>query len=417
MTGTLHVVGAGVAGLACAVSAAQSGRKVIVYEATKQAGGRCRSFYDSHLDITLDNGSHAVLGANPAVFKYLSEIGAKSELVPVESTGEIPFVDLESGAEWSLRPDPSLIPMWIFDKGRRAKDTQALDYIKGVTLLAAGKTKTVASALTTSGNAWRNFWEPLTTAIMNTPADRASAYLLGRALQQVLVTRRGGLRSYVPKTSLHNTFIDPALKALESAGAQIRFDTPVSSVMAGARVDELKLRSEKVVVAPDDAVVLALPPWAPALHPFLGKTFAPEPSPIVNVHFKVDLPKHAPAKVGLIGGTAHWLFTRPVLVSVTVSADQSLSDLEHSEIADRLWSDVRLALKLREQLTPLYRVIIERRATPYQDASFVLNRPGHRTDVENLFLAGDWVDTGLPCTLESAVKSGVSAAAYSRNIA
>ena len=417
MTGTLHVVGTGVAGLACAVSAANTGRKVVVYEATKQAGGRCRSFFDSQLNTTVDNGSHAILGANPAVFNYLSVIGAESELVPVESTGEIPFTDLESGAYWTLHPDPGLFPTWIFDNSRRAANTQALDYIKGFSLLLAGKEKTVASTLPQSGSAWHNFWEPLSTAVMNTPADRASAYLLGRALRQALATRQGGLRSYVPKTSLHDTFIEPALTVLNAAGAQVLFDAPVSTVTVGDRVNELQIRYEKITISPRDSVVLALPPWAPAIQPFLNKGFKPEPSPIVNVHFQVDLHEQPPTMIGLTGGTAHWLFTRPGLVSITVSADQKLANEEHSLIAARLWSDACLALNLSDQSVPPFRVIVERRATPIQDASFVLNRPKPRTGVENLFLAGDWVDTGLPCTLESAVRSGVSAADYSRNIA
>ncbi|MBT5239217.1 MAG: FAD-dependent oxidoreductase [Rhodospirillaceae bacterium] len=416
MTGTLHVVGAGIAGLACAVSAAQAGRKVVVYEATKQAGGRCRSFFDSQLNTTVDNGSHAILGANPAIFSYLSAINAESELVPVESTGEIPFVDLKNGTSWTLRPNPGLFPSWIFDAERRAAGTQALDYIKGGALLVAGKKRSVASVLKTSGNTWRNFWEPLSTAVMNTSADQASAYLLGKALGQAVATRRGGLRSYVPKTSLHDTFIEPALKVLKAAGAQIRFDTPLSAVTANSHVVELRMRSEKIAVLPHDSVVLALPPWAPAILPFLGEAFKPEASPIVNAHFQMDLEEPPPAMVGLIGGTAHWLFTRPGVVSVTVSADQSLADAEHGEIAARLWSDACLALNLNDQSAPPSRVIVERRATPIQDASFVLNRPGPRTHAENLFLAGDWVDTGLPCTLESAVRSGVSAADYSRNI-
>ncbi|NKB44069.1 MAG: hypothetical protein GKS03_07280 [Alphaproteobacteria bacterium] len=251
---------------------------------------------------------------------------------------------------------------------------------------------------------------------MNTPAHVASAHLLGNALKQTLATRRGGLRSYVPKRSLHETFIEPALKVLQARGVQIRFDDPLSAVAAGSRVSELQTRSGIVALSSRDAVVLALPPWAPVLQPFLSNSFKPAPSPIVNVHFQVDLAETPPAMIGLIGGNAHWAFSRPGLISVTVSADQDLADMEHPKVAAHLWSDVRLALGLTDKSMPPYRVIVERRATPLQDASFVLNRPGHRTAAKNLFLAGDWVDTGLPCTLESAVRSGVEAAKQAQNL-
>ncbi|MDG2244012.1 MAG: hydroxysqualene dehydroxylase HpnE [Rhodospirillaceae bacterium] len=410
MTSTLHVIGAGLAGLACAVSATQAGRKVVVYESAKQAGGRCRSFFDAQLNTTIDNGSHAILGANPAVFKYLASIGAEAELVPVEHTGEIPFVDLENNARWTLRPNAGLFPKWIFDRARRAPSTIAIDYVKGLSLITAGKRHTVASTLSQSGTAWRTFWEPLTTAVMNTPANSASALLLGKALRQTLTTRHGGLRSYVPKTSLQQTFIDPALKFLEAAGVRIHFDSPVSISTDNARVIELHIRSGKVGVSNGESVVLAVTPWAPVTKPFLGEAFKPEPSGIVNVHYRVDTADNAPMMIGIIGGTTHWLFCRHGLVSATVSADQELVRLAHDVIAEKLWPDVRVALDLSGRATPPYRVIVERRATPLQDPSFAINRPGPKTKAANLFLAGDWVDTGLPCTLESAVRSGVKAA-------
>lgn len=416
MTGTLHVIGAGVAGLACAVSATQAGRKVVVYESAKHAGGRCRSFFDSQLNTTIDNGSHAILGANPAVFKYLATIGAEEELVPVEHTGEIPFLDLENKAHWTLRPNAGLFPKWIFDRARRAPDTTAKDYVKGLSLLAADKSETVDATLSQTGAAWRTFWEPLTTAVMNTPPSSASAHILGKALRQTMTTWRGGLRSYVPKTSLQQTFIDPALKFLESAGAPIYFDAPVSIGTDNARVIELQTRSEKIEISDGESVALAVTPWAPVTKPFLDEAFNPEPSSIVNVHYKVDTADATPAMIGIVGGTSQWLFCRHGLISVTVSADQELARMEHDVIAEKLWPDVRMALDLSDSLTPPNRVIIERRATPLQDPAFAINRPGPRTNTENLFLAGDWVDTGLPCTLESAVRSGVKAAELAQNL-
>lgn len=410
MTGTLHVIGAGIAGIACAVSATKAGRKVILYEATKQAGGRCRSLADVQLGMTVDNGSHAVLGANPAVFKYLKLIGADEELIAVEKTGAIPFVDIGTGEQWVLKPDDGLIPTWIFDQSRRAPKTRPLDYIRGVSLLAVGKEKTVSSVMPNSNAAWDRFWEPLSTAIMNTKADRASAHLLGNALWQAMKTGSGGLKSYVPRQSLDQTFITPALDYLKTSNATIHLDNPLVSIGGNGRVTDLQFRSAKVSLSQNDAIVAALPPWSKVIKHILPSNFNPNPSPIVNVHYQVDLSLVRPAMTGIIGATAQWAFTKPGLISVTVSADQNLARLDQEDIAERLWQDVQAALTLREMPLPPHRVIVERRATPIQDPAFVSDRPGPKTSLPNLFLAGDWTDTGLPCTLESAVKSGFKAA-------
>lgn len=410
MTDTLHVIGAGIAGLACAVTAAQQGHKVVLYEATKQAGGRCRSFYDPNMERTIDNGSHAILGANPAVFKYLETIGASNELMAVNETGEIPFVDIETGENWTLRPDPGLLQKWIFNRHCRAPKTRSMDYIRGLSLLFANKSRSVASVLPQSNASWDRFWEPLSTAVTNTPGDQASARLLGAALWQALKTRTGGFKSYVPRTSLDQTFIKPAIESLRSAEAEIRFNAPLVSIEANDRVSALQFRTGKITLSGGDAVALALPPWSRVIRRYLGNEFDPSPSPIVNAHFQVDETLRFDAMTGIVGGTAQWAFSRPGLVSATVSADQNLAALNQQEIASRLWTDVRSAYGLSEQAIPPHRVIVERRATPLQNTDFVSNRPGPRTQIRNLFMAGDWLNTGLPCTLESAVRSGFEAA-------
>jgi phytoene dehydrogenase-like protein len=107
--GTVHVVGAGIAGLACAVRLAQQGRHVRLYEAAGQAGGRCRSYYDSRLERTIDNGNHILLTANREALSYVEEIGAAESLAgPAHAA--FPFVDLQTGDRWTLRPGRGPVP-------------------------------------------------------------------------------------------------------------------------------------------------------------------------------------------------------------------------------------------------------------------------------------------------------------------
>src|SRR5688572_4048397 len=133
MTGTVYVVGAGVAGLSAAVRLVQAGRPVVMYEAAGQAGGRCRSFFDERLGLEIDNGNHLLLSGNSSAMSYLAAVGASDSLV-VAPTAAIPFVDIASGERWVIQPNAGVLPWWIFAHRRRAPATRAGDYLAALRL-------------------------------------------------------------------------------------------------------------------------------------------------------------------------------------------------------------------------------------------------------------------------------------------
>ncbi len=130
---------------------------------------------------------------------------------------------------------------------------------------------------------------------------------------------------------------------------------------------------------------------------------------ILNVHFRTDADPGRAGFVGLIGGTAEWVFVKPGVVSVTVSAANHLVDLPAEAIAERVWPDARAALGLAAPMPPV-RVVKERRATFAATPAQERLRPGARTGLANCALAGDWTATGLPATIEGAIRSGRQAA-------
>jgi hypothetical protein len=163
-----------------------------------------------------------------------------------------------------------------------------------------------------------------------------------------------------------------------------------------------------VPVGAKDMVILAVPPWvAKELVPQL--TVPTEFRAIVNAHFRIAPPKGATPILGVIGGTAEWIFCFKDRISVTVSGADAIVDRDREELAGILWADVCAALRMTQDL-PKWQIVKEKRATfaaiPAQD----FNRPPARTAWRNLMLAGDWTDTGLPATLEGAVRSGEAAA-------
>jgi squalene-associated FAD-dependent desaturase len=410
--GTVHVVGAGIAGLACAVRLAQQGRHVRLYEAAGQAGGRCRSYYDSRLERRIDNGNHILLTANREALSYVEEIGAAESLVgPAHAA--FPFVDLETGERWTLRPGRGPVPWWLLDPRRRVPGTGLGAYLAGLRLARAGPSDTVADCLDSTDLLWARFWEPLTVAALNTAPEEASARLLWLVVRESFLRGEAACRPLIAREGLAASFVDPACAILRRAGADVSFNARLRALqMETDRVRAMDFGGEPIALAPADWAVLALPPTVAA--ELLPDLRVPDESrPIVNVHIRLDAPPRLPEDLpflGLVGSWADWLFLRGDVVSLTVSAAEVLAEESSEAIGERLWRDTALALDLPLEPTPPMRVIKERRATFAQTPASLARRPPARTRWRNLLLAGDWTDTGYPATIESAVRSGRTAA-------
>lgn len=407
-----HIIGAGVAGLSTAVSLVRGGHAVKLYEAGGQAGGRCRSYFDARLDCAIDNGNHLLLTGNQATMRYLADIGAADALVG-PSSACFPFVDLRTGRRWRLQPNAGRLPWWILDARRRVPDTRARDYLSGLRFALAGPDRSVTDCVGDSGALFERFWEPLAVAALNCPARAGAAGLLWPVLRETFARGEAACRPRIARSGLSGTFVDPALGLLQRAGTTVRFGARLREITyAGGAAAGLDFGTETVTLDAGDSVVLALPPAAVAsLVPEL--TVPEESHAIVNAHFRLSgrpgLPPELPF-LGLIGGTAQWLFVRGDVASITISAADDMVDEDTDVIARKTWNDAAAALACNPDPLPAYRVVKEKRATFAQTPAQVKRRPGTRSRFANVYLAGDWIDTGLPATIESAVRSGHMAA-------
>ncbi|HLT01291.1 MAG TPA: hydroxysqualene dehydroxylase HpnE, partial [Geminicoccaceae bacterium] len=376
------------------------------------AGGRCRSFFDRTLGRVIDNGNHLLLSGNRSARAYLDAIGAADTLVgPPDAS--FPFLDLATGERWTVRPNRGPLPFWVLMPSRRVPGTRFRDYLATRRLWRAGERHTVADCLRTDDVLWRRFWSPLATAVLNTPPTLASARLLRAALEESFARGAAGCRPLIARTSLAASLIDPALTFLRRHGVEVGFGQRLRAIeLEDRRARSLDFGQRRVDLGPGDAVILALPPGqAAALLPGL---VTPQAShTIVNGHFRLPGPVRLPGEavlLGLIGGTAEWLFVRDDLVSLTVSAADALAEEPSEVIAARLWADTAAALALPRDPQPPGRIVKERRATFAQTPEQAAKRPPAPTRWPNLFLAGDWTATGLPATIEGAIRSGDLAA-------
>ena len=405
----LHVIGAGLAGLACAVTAATAGARVQLYEAARLAGGRCRSFHDRIIGRTIDNGNHLILGGNLETFRYLDMLGARDRVMAVDPPS-LPFLDLNDGSLWRLRSGPGALLPWF--KGGAVPGTTRRELLRLFKLMAAGPRATVAQCLGPAGTLYERLWEPLSVSALNTEADAASAALFRRTLAQSLLRGSGAGRPFIVREGLGHAFIEPALDFLGRHGCEVAFGRRLGAVeFSGSGVAALQFSDAPVALGSADRVVLAVPPWA-ALDLVPGLAVPAESRAIVNAHFRLAAPAHLPGGahiLGLVGGLAQWIFMRGDVASVTVSAGDALAARTQEDIAACLWRDVARVLDLPDEPPP-HRIIKERRATPAQTPDFVAHRQRSQTAWANLFLAGDWTETRLPATIEGAIRSGVRAA-------
>jgi hydroxysqualene dehydroxylase len=257
---------------------------------------------------------------------------------------------------------------------------------------------------------FRRLWQPVAVAALNTSAEAGSARLLWRVLRETLGRGAGACRPLAPRQGLSESLVDPAMAMLRARGADIRFGARLRAIdFAGPKVTGLEFDGDRVVLGEGDSVVLAVPAAIAAR--LVPRLIVPDDhAPIVNAHYRIAPPADMPLFIGLIGGIAEWLFRKHDVISVTVSAADRLVDLPSEELAAMLWRDVAAACGLPAAAVPPSRIVKERRATFRATPAQIRRRPATVTQWNNLLLAGDYVDTGLPATIEGAIRSGFAAA-------
>ncbi len=354
---TVHVVGAGVAGLAAAVALSDAGIEVRVHEAAPMAGGRCRSYHDPVLDRRIDTGTHLLVGANLSALAYLRRLGALDRMIEGVPAA-YPFVELASGRRWTVRPPFS-------------------GMISAFRLVAL--------------------------AALNTEPEEASWRLIAAVFGRL--TSERACRPWIARAGVGEALIDPAVVRLGERLCLGRRLTRIDA--AGDRARALVFGDEAVELAADDRVILAVTPGAAAeLLP--GLVVPTAFRAIVNAHFRVDSVAPVPTLVGMTGGVGQWALWRGDVVSVTVSAADALLAEPAEALAGRFWREMAAAFGLSGAMPP-FRIVKERRATIAATSAMERLRPAARTRLRNLALAGDWTRTGLPGTLEGAIRSGEAA--------
>lgn len=408
MSRTVHILGAGISGLSAGVRLADAGFIVRVHEATQQVGGRCRSYYDGATDLTIDNGNHLILSGNRHVLDYAKKIGSDAGLKGPPDA-RFAFIDLAADKRWTLRINDSRVPFWVFDADRRVPDTSPADYFGLAPLTWASTQALIGDTIKCEGPLYDRLVGPLLLAALNIDPPKGSAGLAGAIVRETLLAGGQACRPLIAGDGLSSVLIDPAIRFIRERGGSVDIGHEARSLaFDGERVTAFSLGDHLVELGAEDAVVMAVPPRsATALLP--GLSAPTRFCAIVNAHFRFTPPLHLPPMMGVVNGLIEWLFAFKDRLSITISGGDHLVDRPREQLAQEIWNDICRVAGIEAPLPP-WQIVRERRATfeasPEQNAL----RPGATTQWRNLFLAGDWTDTGLPATIEGSVRSGDRAA-------
>jgi len=432
------VVGGGVAGLAAATMLAEAGKRVLVLEARGQLGGRATAFVDRATGELVDNGQHVLFGCYSETFALLRRIGAEGH-VRVQPTLEVPYIDLESRRSLLRCPAwPSPLHLlggvlawdalsWA-ERLRVLRVAQPL--LRARKAVARGETDrspgTVADWLDTHGQIGRLrdwLWEPLAVAALNQAPAEAAAAPFVTVLGHMFGSDPRAASIVLPLRPLHEMYAVPARRYLEERGGEVGLNSLARIRLEGSAAIGVEVRGERI----DAPAVIAAVPWFGLATLFHGDTgpltgivaaaSAMDSKPIVTVNLWYDRAVMDETFVGLPGRQMHWVFDkrqafgeRASHLSLVASGADDLVALDQEALVSLAAREVAAAIPgARDAVLLRGTVIREKRAT-FSLAPGQPPRPGVRTPVAGLFLAGDWIETGLPGTIESAALAGHMAA-------
>ena len=261
------------------------------------------------------------------------------------SVPEKDFFDIKTGARWTIKPSAGRLPTWLLDPGRRVPGTKAADYLELFKLLFARRDQRICDVLSCKGALWERLLQPFFLGALNTQPEEASARLAGGLVRRTFLQGGNAYRSRIAHPTLAAAFVDPALAYLKIRGARVALGQRLRSIVFdGHGATALEFPDTTIPLRAEDMVVLAVPPWvAKDLVPGLE---APDDfRAIVNAHFKYPAPAGASPMLGVIGGTAEWVFTFGDRISVTVSGADAIVDKDRTDLAETLWAEVCAALE------------------------------------------------------------------------
>jgi zeta-carotene desaturase len=431
LTSDVIVIGAGFAGLSAATALAERGVRVLVIEARPTLGGRATAFTDPATGERVDNGQHVLVGGYHETFRFLRRINTAAH-VYVQPDLHIDVIDRHGRAS-SLRCPPLPPPLHFLAgvirwKGIGWRDRAALVHMRRLDEGPAAETvRQWLARHKQTARLIELLWEPLAVAALNQSIDEASGAAFAGVLRRMFTDNRRDCALGLPLRALDELYALPSRDYIERAGGAVRVNAPATVRGCEVRVREEVLPAKAIICATAWYALPSVFPDRPAgLESVLRAAESTATSPIVTVNLWFDRPvtSHGvgaafrrPMFIGLPGRAMQWVFDKRAILgdgsshlSLVSSGASALVGQSNQELVNLAMTELLAAVpSARSAMLRRAVVVREKRAT-FSVAPGQPPRPPVETSIPGLFLAGDWIDTGLPATIEGAVVSGHRAA-------
>lgn len=415
------IIGGGLAGLSAAVHLSRNNLKVLLLEASPKLGGRAYSFFDEKTQTEIDNGQHILMGCYTDTINFLKIIDAY-KFLNIQKNLEINYLSrnkshfklktpnviyplnllfgLLSFKEMNLKEKISLLKFFIkinFIDTEKLYGLTVLDWLK--------KEKQ-------SDKTIRIFWEIISIGALNTSTEKASAKIFCDILKEIFWKDKFSLQIIIPALPLSKTFCEPASDFIIKNDGEIKLSEKcIELVFDKNRIR--KVITDKNVYEDYDFVISAIPYYA--LEKIIDKNFLNKQpefhySSILNIHLWIKENFLEEDFYAFYDSELHWLFNKITHWNLVISNADKFIKMGNEEIYNLAITELKNFLSISDDDILSYKIIKEKRATFIPDDAALKSRPDTLTKIENLLLAGDWVNTKLPATIESAARSGRMAA-------
>lgn len=410
------VIGGGMAGLSAAIYLAEKNFQVMLIENAPQLGGRAKSFFDAGFNSYLDNGQHLLINGYHNTLELINKSNAKDNFI-FQKVFTINFRDKKS-EEWKLEIASPIKTIFSFLKFRNLNFIEKallLNFFLRLNSLGDEFNNDISALnylrrLNQSEKLINNFWKLLIESALNTPINKSSSRIFIFTLKKMFEDKSNG-NLIIPKNSLYESLIIPLEKYLVEKGVTLIKACGVEKILIDKNnVTEVIIKNGRNYKA--DYYILAV-------HPSIINKLIPhfyinlEYQTIINVHLKISSNKLKNKFFALWGSIIHWAFFHENHLTLVKSSADELLKFSNEQILEIFIEELKYFFpEIRDNLLHIkdqklnYRVIKEKRSTFLSDLNSNKNRPSFKTNIENLFLAGDYVSTGYPSTIESAVISG-----------
>jgi squalene-associated FAD-dependent desaturase len=415
------VIGGGFAGLSAAAYLTKQNIKVTLLESSPKIGGRAYSFTEQKSSDVVDNGQHILMGCYSDTLNFLKLIGANENFIYQKSlridflTQAGKIVRLKSYT--SLYPFNLLLALLNFNAITLRERLSLLKFVFKLPFISHQKLsdKNVRDWLKEekqSDDTIKSLWEIIAVGALNTNINKASAFMFREILIKIFFNGNFASTIVLPKYGLSDAYVLNAKEFIESNGGKIKLSTSVKEfIISDNKIFGINTTDE--VYRDFDFVISAIPFYAfNNIYPELlfDEKIEFEYSSILNIHIWLKTNPLKEQFYGLIDSQVHWIFNKGNHVNLVISDADYLIDKSAEEIYKMCVGELTKYAKFEESDFSQYIVLKEKRATFIPSIKNNYIRPSSKTKITNLFLAGDWTDTGLPSTIESAVKSGRVAA-------